>query len=258
MTDDANTRPPAAPDRGSRAGAARTWSWNKLLRWSAIAGFVVIAAISIFGGAIIPPLIVFAVLWLVGALLLSRSSKAAAILLLITFLLFLGLSAPFVVPTLAVPASAGDFILNAASLIAAIVGIVAAIGVLRRRDAPASSTPRMVGMAGLGIFLLTFVVGIVALVTYKDASAQAGDIKLVAEDFEFSADTLRATQGEVSVFVENKDSTLHTFTVDELGVDLDVPAGSSARVTFDAEPGTYEFYCVPHKSDMNGDIEVGD
>jgi plastocyanin len=256
MKGDANTREPAAPTRGSTAGAARTWSWTKVLRWSAIAGFVVIAAISIFGGAIIPPLIVFAVLWLVGALLLSRSSMAAAILLLITFLLFLGLSAPFVVPTLAVPASAGDFILNAASLIAAIVGIVAAIAVLRRRDAAASSAPRIVGMAGLAIFLVAFVVGIVALATYKDASAQQRDIKLVAEDFEFSEDALRAAPGEVSVFVENKDSTLHTFTIDELSVDLDVPAGSSARVTFDADPGTYEFYCVPHEGDMNGDIEV--
>jgi plastocyanin len=256
MKGDANTREPAAPARGSTAGAARTWSWTKLLRWSAIAGFVVIAAISIFGGAIIPPLIVFAVLWLVGALLLSRSSMAAAILLLITFLLFLGLSAPFVVPTLAVPASAGDFILNAASLIAAIVGIVAAIAVLRRRDAAASSAPRVVGLAGLAIFLVAFVVGIVALATYKDASPQQGDIKLVAEDFDFSEDALRAAQGEVSVFVENKDSTLHTFTIDELSVDLDVPAGSSARVTFDADPGTYVFYCVPHEGDMNGDIEV--
>lgn len=256
MTDDVNTRQPATPARGSREGTARTWSWTKLLRWSAIAGFVVIAAITIFGGAIIPPLIVFAVLWLVGAFLLSRSSMAATILLLVTFLLFLGLSAPFVIPSLAVPASAGDFILNAASLIAAIVGIVAAIAVLRRRDGAASSAPRMVGMAGLGIFLLAFVVGIIALVTYKDASAQPGDIELIAEDFEFSEDALQAEGGEVSVFVENKDSTFHTFTIDELGVDLDVPAGASARVSFDADPGTYEFYCVPHESDMNGAIEV--
>jgi plastocyanin len=256
MTDDANTPQPVASAPGPKAGAARNWSWAKLLRWSAIAGFVVIAAISIFGGSIIPPLIVFAVLWLVGAFLLSRSSRAAAILLLITFLLFLGLSAPFVVPTLAVPASAGDFILNAASLIAAIVGIVAAIAVLRRRDAVASSAPRMVGIAGLAILLFAFVVGIVALVTYKDAAPQAGDLELVAEDFEFSERALQAAGGDVSVFVENKDSTLHTFTIDELDIDLDVPAGASARVSFDAEPGTYEFYCVPHEGDMNGDLEV--
>jgi plastocyanin len=256
MTDDANTPQPAASAPGPEASAARTWSWAKLLRWSAIAGFLVIVAISIFGGSIIPPLIVFAVLWLVGAFLLSRWSKATAILLLVTFVLFLGLSAPFIVPTLAVPASAGDFILNVASLIAAIVGIVAAIAVLRRRDAAASSTPLRVGMAGLAILLLAFVVGIVALVTYKDASPQAGDLELVTEDFEFSEDALQAPGGEVSVFVENKDATLHTFTIDELDVDLDVPAGSSARVSFDAEPGTYEFYCVPHEADMNGDLEV--
>lgn len=54
----------------------------------------------------------------------------------------------------------------------------------------------------------------------------------------------------------NKDGTLHTFTIDELDVDLASPGGTSARVTFEAEPGTYRFYCVPHEADMNGKLTV--
>jgi len=60
----------------------------------------------------------------------------------------------------------------------------------------------------------------------------------------------------VAVFVDNQDTTLHTFTVEEFGVDLEIPAGESARITFDAEPGTYEFFCRPHQPDMSGTLEV--
>lgn len=41
----------------------------------------------------------------------------------------------------------------------------------------------------------------------------------------------------MAVFLENKDQTLHTFTIEELGVDLQIPAGEPARIAFDAEPG---------------------
>jgi plastocyanin len=59
------------------------------------------------------------------------------------------------------------------------------------------------------------------------------------------------------VFVENQDNVLHTLTIDELGVDLQIPAKSEGRVTFDAKPGTYEFVCIPHEGmGMTGTLEV--
>jgi uncharacterized cupredoxin-like copper-binding protein len=35
----------------------------------------------------------------------------------------------------------------------------------------------------------------------------------------------------------------HTFTIDELGVDLNVPMGAERSVTFNAPAGEYRFYC---------------
>lgn len=249
MSDQTTAHPPVTTDDGS-------FSWTKLLRWSAGAAAILIAAITIFGGVVIPPLVVFAVLWLVGAFLLGRAPKAAAILLLIVFVLFVFLSAPFVIPTLTVPASGGEFILNVASVVAALVGIVAAIAVLRRRDAAQSRAPRTLGMAGLAVTLLALVIGVVAAVTYEGATAEEGDIILVAEDIEFDQESLDAESGTVGVFVDNKDSTLHTFTIDELDVDLAIPAGSTDRVEFDAEPGSYTFYCIPHEEEMEGTLEI--
>ncbi|MDQ3985054.1 MAG: cupredoxin domain-containing protein, partial [Actinomycetota bacterium] len=97
---------------------------------------------------------------------------------------------------------------------------------------------------------------VVATLTYDSEDPQGGDVRLVAEGIEFSQDTLTVEEGTVSVFIDNKDFTLHTFTIDELDVDVDVPAGKSTRVTFEAEKGGYEYYCRPHEEDMTGTLTV--
>ena len=54
------------------------------------------------------------------------------------------------------------------------------------------------------------------------------------------------------------ESQFHTFTVEALGIDVDVDAGESVslRFTFDT-PGTYELICVPHQAlGMVGTITV--
>jgi plastocyanin len=51
-------------------------------------------------------------------------------------------------------------------------------------------------------------------------------------------------------------SDRHTFTIDELGVDLSIPPNSEQRVTFDAPAGSYEFECRPHTPGMTGTLTV--
>jgi plastocyanin len=247
MSDQTET---VAPNERTEGGTG----WANLLKWSAIASIVVIVLINVFAG-LIPPLVIFAVLFLAGVIWLGRATKGPAILLLVSFILMVAMSAPFIIPTLAVPASGGDFILNIASLVAAVVGIVAAIAILRRSSG-SSDAPKKLGLAALGLFLVAALFSVIATVGYEDATAQEGDVELAAEDIEFSEDSLETGSGDVSVFVDNADGTLHTFTIDELDVNLDVPASSAARVTFEAEPGTYEFYCAPHAEDMKGTLTV--
>lgn len=232
----------------------RGFDWLKLLKWSAIAAIVVVALINVFAG-LIPPLIVFGVVWIGALFWLARSRKGPAILLLVAFVAFLASSAPFIIPTLTVPASAGDFILNLASLLAALTGIVAAVAVLRSRAGSTGAAGRL-GAAAVAVFLVASAFSVFATVTYENATVRQGDLSLVTQDIEFQDTSLAADAGEVSVFVDNKDATLHTFTIDALDVDLDIPASKSARVTFQAEPGTYEFYCIPHEADMKGTIEI--
>ncbi len=71
-------------------------------------------------------------------------------------------------------------------------------------------------------------------------------------DFSFSA-------GEVVSFTFVGEATFHTFTVEELGIDVDVNAGETVSLdfTFD-QPGTYTLICIPHQAlGMVGTITVG-
>ena len=231
-------------------------AWARLLRMTAVLTILLMVIILVLAGQFIPPFALFFVLLLVGLFLLPRGGKAGPIVFIVTFVLFLVLNAPFVIPTLFVPASTVDFIIGVLSILLGIVGLIAAIAVLRGRDAAPSSAPRKVGLVMAVVFVLSIVVGVGARATYDEPSRESGDVELTASGNEFSTETLEADAGEVSVFVTNEDGTFHTFTIDELDVDLAIPGGTSARVTFDAEPGTYEFYCVPHQPDMDGELTI--
>ena len=239
-------------DVGTPEGTGTTWV--KLLRVSTIVAIVDVVLINVFAG-LIPPLVVFGVIWIASLVWLTRATRGPAILLVVSFVANIALSAPFTIPSLSVPASAGDFILNVLGLLAALTGIVAAIQVIRGQTAAAPAA-RTLGLAATVVFVVAAAFSGYSAATYDDAVLQEGDLELVAKDIEFEQTSLQAEAGGVSVFVDNEDSTLHTFTIEELDVDLDVPASKSARVTFDAEPGEYEFFCEPHKEDMKGTLTV--
>ena len=60
----------------------------------------------------------------------------------------------------------------------------------------------------------------------------------------FSKTELNGHAGHVVVELENHDLFWHTFTIDELGVDLKVPVEARQQVVFDAPPGIYTFHCT--------------
>jgi plastocyanin len=56
--------------------------------------------------------------------------------------------------------------------------------------------------------------------------------------------------GKVTLTVKSVGNSPHTFQSDDLKAfnSGDVPAGKSKKLTFAAKPGSYEFYCLYHKS----------
>ena len=76
--------------------------------------------------------------------------------------------------------------------------------------------------------------------------------------FAFAPADLTFNVGDTVKFEFVGESAFHTFTVEELGIDVDVGGGETVNFefTFDT-PGTYDLICVPHQAlGMVGTITV--
>jgi len=88
-------------------------------------------------------------------------------------------------------------------------------------------------------------------------------VDVTAGEGYFEPDVIMVDQGQaVTVVVENVTEEDHTFTIDELDVDVSLAPGEQEEVTFTAaEEGSFEFYCdEPGHRDagMYGYLEVGE
>lgn len=117
--------------------------------------------------------------------------------------------------------------------------VLASIGFLIRRDRPATIGPWLV----VGYVAITLVQPFIGGELPLDAVPEPADLAVVAENLAFSESELTAPAGSLTVSLENRDLFWHTFTIDELGVELRVPVGAEMTVDFDAPPGEYTFFC---------------
>jgi len=170
---------------------------------------------------------------------------------------------------IATPASFLDFVpgvLVPPGAIIAIIGCVAAL-VARRRG---NLADRPEGRERGAIRTIVGVVAALALVslvlTFMGRSTAPADTAaaetVVAADFEFP-DTVEVSGGD-TIIVRNNDGFFHTFTIEELGVDVALGPKSEEVIEIPEEPGEYVFYCQPHTmepdepgaDDMAGRITV--
>ena len=78
-----------------------------------------------------------------------------------------------------------------------------------------------------------------------------------ARDFGYVPAQLRTPAGDpLRLTIRNQGAHTHTFTIDSLGVDVLIPAGTTRVVTLRVQrPGTYFFYCRFHQAfGMRGHI----
>ena len=59
------------------------------------------------------------------------------------------------------------------------------------------------------------------------------------------------------LWIDNRDGIRHTFTITELGIDVEIPALRSKRIDIDAAVGEYQIVCdVPGHESMTGTLIV--
>lgn len=94
-------------------------------------------------------------------------------------------------------------------------------------------------------------------VVFVQGTAQLRPAPQVATDIAFAPSELRTEAGPVSILVRNTDPGRHTFTIEELELDVEVPAASTQRIEFVATPGTYDVTCsVPGHEEMKATFVV--
>jgi uncharacterized cupredoxin-like copper-binding protein len=94
------------------------------------------------------------------------------------------------------------------------------------------------------------------------AGPGAGEaVEVVSHDIFFEPDALSIpADTDVTVRLPNEGVTPHNFSIDELGIDVDIAPGATEETVINAPAGEYEYYCnVPgHKqAGMVGTLTVG-
>jgi plastocyanin len=203
-----------------------------------------------------PALAVDLVLMLVGLSLINRDRRSGVIVLLIATIIFLVFGGFFAVQVLPVPRSTTYFLLNVVYIVVGLATLIASIALMRSGRSPNATARRVaIGMAVV-IGGMVLVAGALRL-TYDEPSLASGEIGLRAEDNEFEPTRLAGSGETVTIVIDNRDQALHTFSIDNLGVDEDLPGGLRSQVTFKAEPGTYVYYCqIFGHDDMKGKLIV--
>ena len=146
------------------------------------------------------------------------------------------------------PAFIATLLVVGGGLITAFLAVLAALG----RHAHAG---RVWG-AGALVFVVMAAGSLAAAARVDDAVIEPGDAAVLAVEYEYP-ERVEARSG-AGVFVDNEDTTRHTFVIeDDSAQVLEVPAGSTARVDIDMPPGSYRFYCdIPGHEGMAGTLEV--
>lgn len=253
-----------ATTREKEAGAPSTtppagFGWRRLQLAAALATLASLFIPMLIERSLEPFLLSMAAPVVVGLLVRARWPRVGAVWLGIASLGLLLSSAPFLPQPLTHPESTADFIPLLIFTVSTLAGSIAAIPSFResaRSAGPAGAPRRIAASAGV-VIVAGAVWSMVAAMGVTSVPAGAGDVRVVTEALEFLPASIDAQGGTVSIHVTNRDATRHTFTIDGLGVDLNVPPNTTQRITFSAEPGSYRFYCRPHAPDMSGELIVG-
>lgn len=193
---------------------------------------------------------------LIGLAVLRFARRTGVVWLGIVSLALLVMNAGFAADAVQHPESPADFVPVMMLTVGGLLAVAATVPAFRaaRGRTSNSSVPRIAAIAGVVLVAVAVAGSVVAKGMVTNDSPAIGSTQVDMEDFAFGPRQIAAESGEVKLFVTNNDNARHTFTVDELGVDVSIAPGQSRQITFDAEAGEYRFYCKPHDPGMDGDL----
>ena len=231
-------------------------TWRRLLRLAAVADVVVMIVV----GLILRDLEALALAGIVlfGVVMLRfRTGLAGIVILAVVLVDTVVFMAPAALSNIANSEDLQDVAIPASLTVISLAGAVAAFLAGFRTRARSSRIAGLIPQAAVGVFVIALVAGVAQGRGEAENAPQAGDVVVDIAGLSFEPARLEVEPGTVSIAVRNPDLFWHTFTIDELGVDVRTPVGAVRRASFEAAEGTYEFVCTPHAlAGMKGTLIV--
>ena len=112
--------------------------------------------------------------------------------------------------------------------------------------------------------LVVVLLAVVPACIVDDDDDDSGLVEMTAEVEAFdnyfkSTTVILEPDTEATVTLINNGSTLHSFTIPDLDVEIEAESAETSAVTFATTglAGAYEFLCKYHPDEMNGTVTVG-
>ena len=86
------------------------------------------------------------------------------------------------------------------------------------------------------------------------------EVEIEAYDFYFEPTEFTFDLGtQVTIDFNNVGEQTHSFTADDLDIDVEAASGETTDLTIDLpdEPGIFDFYCKYHPDEMSGTVSIG-
>lgn len=226
-----------------------TWSRVLVLAPAGIAGMFGLLML-VFGPD--PQLVTFTLVLAALALLARRFPvRVGPGVVLVGSAVFLVSNVGYVVTSLAHPETPLAFNTALVSLLLAVLSGVAAVAILTSWS---STRVRPVVAVAAGVALAGAVLSQVANALVRDDVALPEDVRVVTGGLAFDPEEL-VVEASGAVHVSNHSATRHTFTVRDLGIDVELPANTARRIALDGAPGTYRLVCaVPGHEAMTATV----
>lgn len=152
------------------------------------------------------------------------------------------------------PMSVFDFMPGVLVIPGALLAVVSCIAAMvagrRGHMTPVADGGERTGIrVAVGIVVLLAVLSTgLTFASRSSAEGASGATTVTAFNFEFDQDEY-TVEGGSEILVVNEDPFLHTFTVEDLDIDVSLSPGSEETVVIPSEPGRYVAYCRPHTFD---------
>lgn len=217
-------------------------TWRRLLLGMAAANAGVLLAVGVTSGD--REAMTYAAVSAAGAILLWLHGGLAGIVMVGVLAVN---TAAWMVPAAAVNVARREQLLDvmipASLAVISLTGAAAAVAsLIFRHDREADGRAvRIVAQVAIAVFVLAAGAGISQR---SEPPIQPGDLLVEMQSASFEPARFELGAGTVTIAVANRDLFWHTFTIDALDLDVGLPTRAERRVTFDVEPGTYEFYCA--------------